>query len=155
MPARLLGAIAISTLLAACSGGSSVVPNNVSPSSVGESQNVHAAQSIERAPEAAPEDDAKSGCPTTGKGIRIAPCTVTFNLLQFTPQTITATTKAKSVGETDNCASQGIATISGSDKSWTVSDGLFPGTCTAVFTITNGKHHGKSTATLTVSHTLL
>jgi hypothetical protein len=151
---RIVAPLAAACLFAACSGGQStgVVPQTGTPASIGQSQN---AQSVQRAPEGQTVDPDGSNCKTTGKRVSVSPCAIQFDLLHLLP--VTSKVKARKnaeIKESDNCNSQGIATITGGDRTYTVTPGLLGGTCKAVFTATHGKKEYGS-ATMTIVHTLL
>ncbi len=155
--ARLCSAVVVATMLAACSGHSGgLTPAPLGDSSVAQS---HPAQSVQESPprgdEVAPQsEDAKTKCgqDSKGKGISVKPCAVTFTLLDLNPVTVKVkAAKHASITESDNCASAGIAALSGGPTSWTVTPGLLPGTCTATFTAKVGSKKAES-ATLTVNN---
>ncbi len=79
----------------------------------------------------------KDHCTAHG-GVRVDPCTVTFNASNPGPDTVTVRTprdKKGTLQESDNCGgASGIATLApGTGKQWTVTAGPTTGSCTATF----------------------
>lgn len=148
---RYFAAIFVASTLAACSGGhsSSVVPQ-IGDSSVARGQ--AAAPAGQQNQQSVSNEERNSKCQTGGKGIRITPCSVVFTLLDLQPVNVKVkTAKNATIGESDNCAQQGIAVIGGGDNHFTVTPGLLPGQCTATFTAKKGTHN-LGTATLSVTN---
>ncbi|HVR45470.1 MAG TPA: hypothetical protein VMT95_02330 [Candidatus Binatia bacterium] len=79
----------------------------------------------------------KGHCTPHG-GVRVHPCTITFNASNPGPDTVTVRTPIDEKGslqESDNCGgASGIATLApGTGKQWTVTAGPTTGSCTASF----------------------
>jgi hypothetical protein len=134
---------AASALLAGCGGAQS----QLSP------QGVSQVNSTARMPGAA-ED--KNGCPPHKGAVRVTPCTVDLSSSNPGPVTLTLKTPHGSKGtirEHDVCGTNGIATISGSGDTWSVTAGPNAGTCLANFAYFNNGHkvqYGRSRITNTI-----
>lgn len=80
-----------------------------------------------------------ASCPSKG-GVSVTPCRVLLNASNPGPVALTVKTpngsKSK-LKEHDLCGALGIATISGSGDSWTVTAGSNTGTCRATFAYFN------------------
>lgn len=140
-----MSAIAAAAIIAGCSG-SQVNPTAGQP---GTAMQAHSPVGLPAV---------KNHCDAHG-GVRVTPCTVTFDASNYGPDTVVVRTpKAKkgTLSEQDDCGgSSGIATVAqGSGHDWTVSAGLTAGTCTAEFDFMN--HHGKQVgyATLSITNNL-
>jgi hypothetical protein len=89
----------------------------------------------------------KNHCDAHG-GVRVTPCTVTFDASDLGPDTVvirTPKTKKGTLTESDDCGgASGVATVAqGSGKDWTVTAGATAGTCSAEFDFLNFKHNKK------------
>ena len=140
-----MSAIAAAAIIAGCSG-SQVNPSAGQP---GTAMQVHSPVGLPAV---------KDHCDAHG-GVRVTPCTVTFDASNYGPDTVvtrTPKTKKGTLSESDDCGgASGIATVAqGSGNDWTVTAGLTAGTCTAEFDFTN--HHGKKIgwATLSITNNL-
>jgi hypothetical protein len=126
------GAIAAAAVLAACSGSQSV------PTPQGISQASSAAQT----------------CITKG-GVTATPCSVQLTAAAPGPVSVSVQTPKGSKGvvkEHDLCSALGIAAISGSDTSWTVTAGSAAGKCRATFAyFNNGQKVGYARIVITNS----
>lgn len=128
LPARyLLGAfaaVAAAAIIAGCSSS----PSQVTPAS-----------------SALGNPTVKNRCSAHG-GVRVDPCSVTFDASNPGPDMVTVRTpedKKGALTESDNCGgASGIATVTqGSGDQWTVTPGATTGSCTATFNYTS--KHGK------------
>lgn len=86
----------------------------------------------------------KNHCTAQG-GVRVDPCTVTFDASNYGPDTVTIRTpktKKGTIVEKDDCGgASGIATVTqASGNDWTVAAGPTAGTCTAEFDFMSFKH---------------
>ena len=141
-----MSAIAAAAIIAGCSG-SQVNPSAGQP---GSAMQVHS-------PVALPA--VKNHCDAHG-GVRVTPCTVTFDASNYGPDTVVVRvpkTKKGTLVESDDCGgASGIATVTqGSGHDWTISPGLTAGTCTAEFDYMNFKHNKKiGYATLSITNNL-
>jgi len=140
-----MSAIAAVAIIAGCSG-SQVNPSAGQP---GTAMQAHSPVGLPAV---------KNHCDAHG-GVRVTPCTVTFDASSAGPDTVVVRTpKAKkgTLAEQDTCGgSSGIATVTqGSGNDWIVTAGPTAGTCTAEFDFTN--HHGKQVgyATLSITNNL-
>lgn len=97
-------------------------------------------------PGAAPQD--QHGCHTNGGGLTVTPCSITFNSGNPGPVQVSVMRNSDGgrngggrIRESDDCASQGIATIARESKGvYTVTAGSTRGSCDAQFSI--GQRHG-------------
>lgn len=129
---HLVGVFAVAAVLAGCSGS----PGALSPIGTGSTQNA-ALRQTPATPQAIVEPDA---CRNHG-AVRVTPCHVVFTASQKGPISIDLRTpngKKGSVVEHDNCGgASGIAVISGSGNSWSVSAGNATGHCHVRFNYFN------------------
>jgi len=139
-----MSAIAAAAIIAGCSG-SQVNPSAGQPGSAMQTHSVGLPA-------------VKDHCDAHG-GVRVTPCTVTFDASNTGPDTVVTRipkTKKGTLTESDDCGgASGIATVTqGSGNDWIVTAGLTAGTCTAEFDFTN--HHGKKVgwATLSITNNL-
>jgi len=133
-----LSAIAATAIIAGCAG------SQVNPS---------AAQ-----PGSAIAPMVKNHCSAHG-GVRVDPCTITFDVSNYGPDSVTVRTpkgKKGTLSEKDDCGgASGVATVTqGTGKEWTVTAGSTAGSCTAEFDFTN--RHGKvvGSALLSITNNL-
>ena len=127
-----MSAIAAAAIIAGCSGSQM----NPSAGQPGSAMQAHSPVGLPAV---------KNHCDAHG-GVRVTPCTVTFDASNTGPDTVvtrTPKTKKGTLSESDDCGgASGIATVTqGSGNDWIVTAGLVAGTCTAEFDFTN--HHGK------------
>lgn len=129
---HLVGVFAAAACLAGCSGS----PSAFSPVGTGTTNNA-AVRSAPAAPEA---NVVPAPCPSHGS-VRVTPCRVIFTASQKGPVSIGVRTphgNKGSVVEHDNCGGpSGIAVISGSGSSWSVSAGTATGDCHVRFNYFN------------------
>jgi hypothetical protein len=100
----------------------------------------------------------KNHCPAHA-GVRVTPCTITFDASNTGPDTVlvrTPETKKGTLTESDNCGgASGIATVTqGSGDDWTVTAGSTTGTCTATFDYNNKRGKLRGYATLSITNNL-
>jgi len=121
-------------VLAGCAGGASS-PMNSLPSGSGMAQR------------AAPQD--QRGCKNDGGNLTVIPCSITFNSGNPGPVQVSVIRNTDGnrgnggrIRERDDCASQGIATITRDSKGiYTVTAGSTQGSCDAQFS-ESGRHGG-------------
>jgi hypothetical protein len=128
---RPLAAVAVAGLLAGCAGAGSAPPTSSS----------------------APMDFLQAAACKVDHGVSVKPCSL--NLSWMKPQATVKTSGPKGGVFSFNdktCSSGGIATVSGSHGSYTVTWGNKSGSCSVLFT---DKHHHKTvgTAKLSVKNT--
>ncbi|MGA9944693.1 MAG: hypothetical protein WBP75_06610 [Candidatus Cybelea sp.] len=94
-------------------------------------------------------------CPPTDGGVSVTPCRVELNASNPGPIALTVSTPNGSKGtlkEHDLCGALGIATVSGSGDSWSVTAGSTAGKCRISFAyFNNGKKVGWARAVVTNS----
>jgi hypothetical protein len=94
-------------------------------------------------------------CPPTKGGVSVTPCRVQLNASNPGPIALTVSTPSGSKGtikEHDLCGALGIATISGSGDSWSVTAGSTAGRCRVSFAyFNNGMKVGWARAVITNS----
>lgn len=136
-------AFTAAALLAGCGGAQS----QITP------QGATQFNGVAHSPGAAAE---KGGCPPHKGAVRVTPCTVDLSSSNPGPITLSVRTPHGSKGslkEHDVCGTKGIATISGSGDTWTVTAGPNAGTCLANFAYFNNGHkvqYGRSRITNTI-----
>lgn len=124
----LTGALA---LLAGCGGSQP----QMTPLGFTQTNSVAAGQSL--------MDPDSRPCPPQKGAVRVTPCRVHLKPSNPGPVTLTLKTPHGSKGsvrEHDVCAAQGIATITGSGDTWTVTAGPNHGKCLANFAYSNNGH---------------
>lgn len=126
-----IAALAAGGLLAGCGGTSPMAPT--------------AATQPNPAAHAPLAPAVKDHCPAHG-GVRVTPCSITFDASSMGPDTVTVRapkSKKGAVTEFDDCGGpSGVATVTqGTGNDWTVTAGSTAGSCTATFDFAN--HHGK------------
>lgn len=99
--------------------------------------------------------DAKQSCPPSKGGVSVAPCRVQLTASNPGPVALTVSTPNGSKGtikEHDLCGALGIAIVSGSGNSWSVTAGSNAGTCRVSFAYrNNGMKVGWARAVITNS----
>ncbi|MGA8097058.1 MAG: hypothetical protein WB810_00210 [Candidatus Cybelea sp.] len=94
-------------------------------------------------------------CPPAKGGVSVTPCRVELNASNPGPIALSVQTPGGSKGtikEHDLCGALGIATISGSGDSWSVTAGSTPGSCRVSFAyFNNGMKVGWARAVITNS----
>lgn len=122
--------IATSSFLTGCSGSQ---PFTTTPGLPQSSNAVHSILGT----------DMQAKCPVQKGAVRVTPCKVRLSPSNPGPITLTLKTPHGSKGsikQHGGCGAKGIATISGSGHSWTVTAGSNPGTCRATFVYFNNGH---------------
>jgi hypothetical protein len=124
-------AVAATALLAGCGG--SQQSQMTAPGLPQANNAVHSAIAM----------DKESGCPPHKGAVRVTPCTVDLSPSNPGPVGLSLKTPHGSKGsvrEHDVCGTKGIATITGSGDSWSVTAGSNPGVCLANFAYFNNGH---------------
>jgi hypothetical protein len=137
-----MSALAAAAIIAGCSGSQM----NPSAGQPGSAMQAHSPIGLPAV---------KNHCDAHG-GVRVTPCTVTFDASNpgpFTVVTRTPQTKKGTLTELDACGGPtGIATVvQGSGNDWIVTAGYAPGTCSAEFDFANkrGKEIGHAILSIT------
>jgi hypothetical protein len=123
--------VATVVLLAGCGGAQQQMP------ALGVAQSSAASHSV-----IVPDKFGDKCAPQHG-AVRVTPCLVTLSSSNPGPVTLTVKTPNGSKGELrehDVCGSKGIATITGSGDTWTVTAGSTAGECLANFKYSNNEH---------------
>ena len=124
-------AVATVILLAGCGGSQSQMPAQ------GVTQSGASSQS------GIVPDGHKDTCAPHHGAVQVTPCLVNLSSSNPGPVTLTLKTPHGSKGEVrehDVCGSKGIATITGSGDTWTVTAGSNAGVCLANFKYSNNEH---------------
>jgi hypothetical protein len=99
----------------------------------------------------------RNHCPAHA-GVRVTPCTVTFDASNPGPDNVTVRTqedKKGTISESDNCGgASGIATVTGSGDDWTVAAGSTTGSCTATFDFTSKRGKVLGFANLSITNNI-
>jgi hypothetical protein len=139
---RAMSALAAAAIIAGCSGSQM----NPSAGQPGTAMQAHSPVGLPAV---------KNHCDAHG-GVRVTPCTVTFDASNPGPDTVvtrTPKTKKGTLSELDACGgASGIATVvQGSGNDWIVTAGSIAGTCSADFDFANkrGKEIGHAVLSIT------
>lgn len=137
---RAAGALAAVALLAGCAGAG-VAPSAGNPSVVTQ-QSMAGGISFD------------AGKCTESKGIKVKPCTVTLSTTSPTADVKVKYPKGDDVSDNDKkCSSKDVATVTGAVGKYVVTAGTKAGSCSVVFTVTDGKKT-VGTGTLSITNNL-